>query len=233
MADDQTPLDPPDDIRPSNATAEPTVTQTSEPSAPFDPHSVVRKFELWHGTGKQSKPDTLAVSAPKKLTKHELQLARQLRRERAYQLFLQDWTYRQIAKELGISAKNAFRHVKTYEAEREEHDMLPIANRRRQLVARTAAVRKPMWAVIDNPKACDEDRIAAAEVILLALKREAMLTGADMPTKVASTNVDGTSWAPLVLQLQNSLSIEELRVLERVAKLRLSAGTILEGEQVG
>ena len=46
--------------------------------------------------------------------------------------------------------------------------MLPIANRRRQLVARTAAVRKPMWAVIDNPKACDEDRIAAAEVILLA-----------------------------------------------------------------
>ncbi len=75
-------------------------------------------------------------------------------------------------------------------------------------------------------------RVLARKELTRSLAEVGKLTGAYMPVKVASTTPDGQHWAPLAVTLLNQFTIEELKVLEKAAKLRLLAPPTVEGELV-
>lgn len=153
-----------------------------------------------------------------KPTKLEREIALRQRKERrgkAYELWLSGAGYDQIGVALGISGKTAWYDVSAAKTERAKALHGAIDELRSKQYLQCERLIRALW-----PKAVAGDK-SAHERIEAYMRRQASLYGLDAPLKVASTTPDGEHWAPIAVNILQSLSDEEVVMGRRLATLRL------------
>lgn len=158
--------------------------------------------------------------------------ARDDRRMKAYQLSLQNVPHREIARHLGISHTTVRRHIEAYRQAINGPRQETVARRRDQLVHQAAAAQRILWTIAGDQEVAPPARVMAVAEITRSLAEVAKLTGAHMPIKVAATTPNGENWAPLAVSVLNQFNLDELKVLEKAAKLKLLAEPVIEGHVV-
>lgn len=214
---------------------EPTdVTPPPEPPDPADPGQttappgpVVIGFQdrkRKEAKGMPVVPESLATAEPKlpeRLTVRQLQVRRKDRRRLAYELWLQDLTFVDVGRQLGVSGKTAYYYVQAYGTMLNKPRELGVATQRSKFVSQLSRVKRVAWTIAGDPRVANKDRIAALAEIRESTAEQARLIGAHMPTKIASTTPDGQQWAPLAVELLQGLSDEELLVARKLAGARI------------
>lgn len=147
------------------------------------------------------------------------------RRQKAFDLWCAEVPFEAIGKALGVSGKTAFYDVQKERRARLEVEKATTDQRREKQYWQYARLIRGLWsrAIAGNEK--------ASEIIGKHMKAQAQLYGLDMPIKVAATTPDGQQWAPLQATLA-TLSVEELRVLEKLADARLLGDGAIDVEVV-
>lgn len=156
------------------------------------------------------------------------QAAIRKRRITAYEMWVRGASARQIGDALGVVWSTAARDIRLARAEADEGDLSPVADKRawQWLLCKRVAMGLA-------PKATSGDWNAARE-LKGVLDHMSKLYGVFAPTKIASTTPDGESWAPISFGL-SQLSTEDLRVLKKVAEMRLlppAEDQVVEGSVV-
>lgn len=225
MTDEQTPKDPPN--APSgNGDVTPTI---ATPNSSTPSKGILVDFasrERSDGDGKSSQPVAHApvpteTSTKPKHTNHELRHLREQRRRQAYTLWLQNIPLREIGRHLGVSAKTVWYDIEAYRLSEHRTHAVPLERRRDKLVEQHAINQRGLFELATNAPSATA-RVMARSELTKSFGEVAKLLGAHAPVKITSTNAEGTAWAPLVVtMLSERFSVEELRVLERAAKLKL------------
>lgn len=161
-----------------------------------------------------------------------LQEERHERRRQAYVLWLQNVPQREIAKHLGVSHTTVQRHIEAYRAAINGPRQETVSRRRDQLVHQHAAAQRTLWTIAADPEVPPQARVMACSELTRSLAEVGKLTGAHMPIKVAATTPDGEHWAPLAATVLKQFNLEELKVLEKAAKLKLLAEPVIDGQVV-
>lgn len=148
------------------------------------------------------------------------------RRSDAFDLKVAGASYRQIARQLGISHGQAHEDVQAELDALAELRQAKASNFVDISMARLEKLVMYLW-----PKAQKGDTKAAHEIVLIQ-ERQSKLLGADKPTKIAPTTPDGESpYQANVIDL-DALSTETLERIYLEAKMMMKPKEITDGEVV-
>lgn len=137
------------------------------------------------------------------------------RRRKAYELWLWNTPFEQIAKVTGVSIATAFKDVTRHQRELDKLNPHGVEVTRKKLVNQAERAMRAL-----APKVAAGDT-KAHEAYSQHADRVARLMGAYAPVKVAATNVDGDAWAPIAVTMLQQLSNAELELLAKLADKRL------------
>jgi hypothetical protein len=174
-------------------------------------------------------PETTAAEMPAGDSQDALRAAKQAanarkvettraRRMQALSLRLDGFHYREIAARLGVGVKTAFADVKKQLAELNAVTFESLDARRSVMLLQLERAKRGLVAKVNTGDT------HATDSLVKILDRESRLVGADAPMKML-TRVDlvdhQARHQATVQALCDNFSIEELRVLEKAAKLRM------------
>jgi hypothetical protein len=215
MADE--PQDPPAVPVPvvlGDAPSATSLPPSHEPTETPTLHPTIRPFNSLAGGKHPDAPAAAKPEKPKLDPKEQIRrMSLQERREFIYNARLQGWTWHKLAAHFDMAVSTM---QKAYEARRRQ-----VADNESDQVRHLSYVR--LETVIQGclPKATAGDA-KAADAVIKAIESQRRMYGIDAPLKVASTTPDGTKWAPLAVDvLVKSLSLDELKTLEKAARLKL------------
>lgn len=164
--------------------------------------------------------DAPAPAIVPKRTQNELRAMREDRREKAYDLWLKQIPTREIGRRLGCSHNTIMRAIEAYRLVVEKHGAQNVAQTRHWLVQQHQRVQRDAW---EKTAQTGPVGVMALAEITKSLAEVAKLTGAHSPVKVASTNPDGTSWAPISVAL-SQIPTDDLKVLRKYHERKVLNG---------
>lgn len=158
--------------------------------------------------------------AVKKLTPEQKRVARETRRREIYQMVLDGVPYREIAERMQIGVATAHRCAEAYREAQNKLAAAPIEDQRLRRVAQLERNIRRASDILADERSAAPLKATALTAINAAVAEASRIEGSAMPTKIASTNPDGTSWAPLAVALQG-YTTEQLQLLKRFNEDRL------------
>lgn len=128
----------------------------------------------------------------------------------AIRLYLQGWSMRRIAGELGYAGPSG-----VHKAIRSAIAKVPapaVNELRTEIEERSRLMLEELWPIVQNARRSVDDRLAAMDRIIRIDKERRAMHGADAPTKTEHTGKDG---GPIVTYDLSKLTDEQLdRLIE-------------------